>query len=208
MSNHHNLSNFEFVHITKTGGTSIEEWGQKNNILWGFKKHWHFNRKLKTFDFNQKWHAPPQYFIDNPYQNKKTFTCVRNPYTRMISEYYCPWSGSKKLENNDKVEFNEWIQNLLKNGETINGTPQHLYLPVDYVIKFESLQDDFTSLIKKIIPNSDINTLLPHSNKSRETKTKTKFTENDFFDETIIEINKKYADDFTMFNYKIKKIDY
>ena len=36
------------------------------------------NRKLKTFDFNQKWHAPPQYFVDNPYQNKKTFTPLKN----------------------------------------------------------------------------------------------------------------------------------
>ena len=32
----------EFIHITKTGGTVIEDWGYKNNILWSYRKREYF----------------------------------------------------------------------------------------------------------------------------------------------------------------------
>ena len=80
----------EFIHITKTGGTSIENWGIENNIKWGFKNR-NFLNKYKYTNSNKiswrsKWHVPPSFFSNNPYKNKVTFTVVRNPYTRIISE--------------------------------------------------------------------------------------------------------------------------
>ena len=158
------MENLEFIHITKTAGTSIEDWGFKNNILWSYRKK-DFYEKPHYFHFvNTRLHIPPKYFTNDIYRNKKTFTCVRNPYTRLISEYYCPWTGSENKHLQCKKEFNQWIINLITKDNVVSGLPQYLYNPIDYIIKFETLQEDFTKLIHNFNPSLD--TILPHSNKS------------------------------------------
>lgn len=196
------MNNLEFVHITKTAGTSIEDWGFKNNILWSYRKRAYFekfnyaNTMIRT---HCKWHIPPQYFLSNPYDKKILFTVVRNPYTRIISEYYCPWTGSKHQNNQDRDEFNYWIQNLLKNNSVVSALPQYFYLPVNHVLRFESLQNDFTKMIRMY--QKQIDTILPHSNRSNFTQKK--FTLDDLYMETIVMINKKYKRDFETFDYKM-----
>lgn len=200
-----NLQNLEFVHITKTAGTSIEDWGVKNGLYWSYRKRDYFRRQKHTFSNTSvsAWHIPPKYFVVNPYQKKTTFTCVRNPYTRLISEYYCPWSGSKQMQKKCKNEFNQWIQNLIKKKDVVSGIPQSMYMTVDFIIKFESLQKDFTTLIHTF--DSEIDTTLPHSNKSSMIHT-TRFTTKDLYKDTINLINEKYSKDFELFNYKMINI--
>jgi hypothetical protein len=198
------MNNLEYIHITKTGGTSIENWGYNNNILWSSRNIRYFN-KFSHNQLNQKiskWHIPPSFFIKNPY-NKKTFTCVRNPYTRIISEYYCSWSGSKNKNIKNKDEFNEWIQNLISKKNVVSGLPQYLYMPVDYILYFEFLQDDFTKLINNI--DNSMCSLLGFSNRSRVLDIN-KFTIHDLYDETINQINLKYDKDFLLFNYEKIKV--
>lgn len=195
------MNDLEFVHITKTAGTSIEDWGHRNKILWSYRKRKHFE-KYSHHCLNvsvSKWHIPPIYFLDNPYKNKRTFAVVRNPYSRIISEYYCPWTGSKNKHKGDKAEFNEWIIHMINRKNIVSGLPQYLYLPVDYIIRFETLQTDFTNLIQKF--NIDIDTKLPHANKSTESNER--FTLNDMYVKTINQINIKYKKDFEIFNYEM-----
>lgn len=187
----------EFVHITKTGGTSIEEWGEANGIFWGFKKRDYFERQpLKFRIHGMPWHFPRQCFINDPYRNNETFTCVRNPYTRIISEYYCPFTGSNTRNTDTQREFNIWIRRLIVSGHD-HGLPQHLYLPVDYIIKFENLQNDFTKLIKNFYPELD--TTLHKSNVSERKK----YDIDNLDEDTIKLINKYYENDFKVFNYKM-----
>ena len=44
------------------------------------------------------WHVPPKYLTSfhprqNPYVQADLFTVIRNPYSRFVSEFHCPWMG-------------------------------------------------------------------------------------------------------------------
>ena len=76
------MTELKFIHISKCAGTFIEEMGKLNNIKWG-KYHTEYGW----------WH---EIFINKSYRLKRKyhwFTIVRNPYTRILSEYYCEWGG-------------------------------------------------------------------------------------------------------------------
>ena len=198
-------TDIEFIHITKTAGTSIEDWGEAHDIKWSYKNKDYLNMYTrKKYIQSSSWHVPPKYFDVNPYQNKITFTIVRNPYTRVISEFYCPWIGHKTTmylkTSHSKENFNRWIQYFLQT-DRCHGIPQVEYTPVDHVLKFESLQEDFTNFILtygKLNLNIE-DTILPRSN---HTQNKI-FTVNDLTEETVQQINKKYEKDFILFQYKM-----
>ena len=196
------LNNLKFIHITKTGGTSIEYWGKKLGLKWGNNDKEYLN-SLKRCKLEKKssWHVP-ELFYDKKVYDCDTFTIVRNPYTRIISEYYCKWSnGSKTLDTDTKEDFNIYIKNFLKNVQCyqeVSGLPQYLYLPVTHVLKFETLQNDFTELVEKYEKNID--TILPHINKKRECESY--FTINDIDRNNIDLINKIYDIDFRLFGYE------
>ena len=75
-----------FVHIPKTGGTTIEEEAyRKHGILWGRRALQSSNRTHCS-----PWHAPPSL---NPgyYSGRRVFCVVRHPLDRLISEYRWRW---------------------------------------------------------------------------------------------------------------------
>jgi hypothetical protein len=109
----------EFVHITKTGGTAIEEAASRAGIDWGICHYEHVHPACfhpradlgwpRVFALQQPptalpypnftaeyWHTPPHWFRDNPFRGRDTFTVVRNPYDRYISEFYCKHYGYHK----------------------------------------------------------------------------------------------------------------
>ena len=79
-------TNTIFIHIPKTAGTSIEKQALNYNIYWGV---YYFKNKLnKNYYYSSvPWHIPPKYLTNNEYENKILFCVVRNPYTRIVSEY-------------------------------------------------------------------------------------------------------------------------
>jgi hypothetical protein len=138
----------EFVHIPKTGGTVIEAVAAKGGIHWtichflsssevaamsmniiqcperddsGYSK-W---KEVQPFHGIVWWHLPPSYFFKyaeilpaNPYFGSDMFAVVRDPYERLISEYYYQqsWlvSADKRLLTQDVRYFNEWIKTKVK----------------------------------------------------------------------------------------------
>lgn len=116
----------EFVHITKTGGTTIERVGCQNGFKWG-SMHYsayfgcnepdvtNWNEAERDYTNVSPWHTPPKvleklvHISENPFKGSKLFTIVRNPYTRFVSEYHCPYAGYRGDDKMNPRVMNAWI---------------------------------------------------------------------------------------------------
>ena len=152
----------EFIHITKTGGTAVERAAAQVGIPWGVCHYearqdicnhvrpnlaWPQTFSLRTdipyatnFTHAEYWHTPPHWFVDNPYSGKDTFTIVRNPYDRYISEYYCPYFGYYSR----KTPFASNKTNLLLS-KSAGNTNDLRAAASDRVARFQQLANERTA---------------------------------------------------------------
>jgi hypothetical protein len=178
-----------FIHIIKTGGSSIEK------TFRGRRVH-KFAKKYKKQIGSKEWN---NYF---------KFTFVRNPWDKMVSQYFYI---QKCRGGNYDLTFREFIlafeyctesEYILGNGIAVKFNP--IQLPwildddgnclVDYIGRFETLQEDFNIVCDKIgVPRQQ----LPHEN-----KTKHKHYTEYYDDETRSIVARKFAGDLKRFGYK------
>jgi Sulfotransferase family len=113
------------------------------------------------------WHVPAQLFPvvgSNPYQNAELFGVIRDPYDRMVSEFYyiCTlkvipgWRPDQcnRTQLTDPVYMNAWLQEKIQHRETDSGraylidnghfTPQYDFIfgphnvrMLDYVLRMD-----------------------------------------------------------------------
>ena len=174
-----------YIHIPKTGGTTITEILLRVPDTEHIMSHGTLN-ELKNMD---------DYFI---------FTFVRNPYTRLASWYdhikrdtkTQPFSNFiKSIQDLDYLHFPQTY--FIKHGET--PTKQ-----VSFIGKYETFNTDLEFVLNKInvnvneIPHLNKNPMWDvHPNLNSEKLYKFYYTEN-WMSEWVKE---KYKDDFTFFNY-------
>ncbi len=175
------MKELKYIHITKGAGTTLENIALDKKIYWG-RFHteygwWHeiFPNKSSALKNKYDW-----------------FTVVRNPYTRLISEYYCQWEGcfgwnsdfpvkNKIPKKNGKYverkeDFNNFIEFKILNrnkpnthhNNSVGGhfTEQYLYMDSNVeinVLKYENLEEDFDNLMKKYNIELNINNLYYNS---------------------------------------------
>ena len=189
-----------FIHISKCAGTSIEDMGKQDKQKWGrFDKQYGFHHRL----FNK---VPK-----SVRQSKDWFAVVRNPYDRIISEYYCKYGGinNPTLKNppkHNKQGFNEYIRSKINRRSKVGNhyTEQYKYfegVPETkvQVIKMENLNNGLNKLFKKY--NLDIKIPEKKSNVGKRGR----FSVKDFDNETLKLINEVYGKDFKTLKYpKIK----
>ena len=176
---------FIFVHISKTGGSSIERAlnpdikldssprtkNTGNTVL--KEKHWYVDRYQqeykKQFD---------EYF---------KFTIVRNPWDREVSRW--KWRG---LALNENHSFKKHLEHAFVDNysQWICNNDQYL---MDYIGRFENLQQDFNIICDKIgVEHKQ----LPHANKTNHEH----YTEY-YDDETRDIVARRYAKDIEYFGY-------
>jgi hypothetical protein len=186
----------KFINITETEGTSIEMVGHKHNIKWG--------------KYHEEYGYHHSIFSKKPAQLKNKhnwFMVVRDPYTRVLSEYHYLCKIIPGIINYSVEEFNKFIVNWMKaaaRGDKENAsvgrdhfTEQYKYLDPSikiHVLKFENIEEEFNTLMKQYSYNF---TLVKHLNNSEK-----KYTVDDLTDETISIINNIYKKDFDLFGYK------
>lgn len=192
------MKQLKFIHITKCAGMTIENLGKEKKIKWGMfhsKEYGHHHQPFskKPLELKQKY---------------DWFMVVRNPYTRLVSEFYCLWGGYRgKHDRLNEKQFNEFIKKrvLSRNkNDRYHYVEQNKYLDKSskiHVIKFENLEEEFNALMEKYGLDIKMNR---HDNASK--KKKRKFSIESFTPEVIQLINKAYAKDFKKFGYEMIEV--
>lgn len=195
-------SPLKFMHITKTGGTSIEIVGRRLNLSWGM----HHTRAEREYGF---WHGLPETKPAEVMRKYEWFTVVRNPYDRLVSEFWCQWGGAGRPANATVASFNAFLVDAIRTRahrpEGDHYTPQHRYLSllavgagvVLRVLRFERLQQDFARLLKLYrLPQVRLPFANRHASKPLNTSHLT--------EETVDLIRRTYEADFAIFRYSTR----
>ncbi len=173
-----------YVHIPKTGGTSIEKlfgmYNENSHIPDLDKLHGHvpvenskkvnnplslggnYGYYLQHLSINEiKGIIPDHIYID-----KNIFTCIRNPWDRIVSEYIWAYSFLKFDDFINKV-FDVVSNRIMLDTENVHFRPQNEFLnsELNYICRFEEFKNDLGNLIKSLSLNINVDKI-PHEKKS------------------------------------------
>ena len=184
------LDKIYFMHINKTAGKSIEEWFALNNTPIVGAKEDACQDVIRKFD-----------------RKGFYFTVVRNPYSRIVSQYLHWRDNLQRLK--EDVSFRDYILNLDNPSFFVQEEYLHLYqkrfhMPCDYwirrdvfrVFKFEKIHE-----VKNFFMESlGFKDNFPHIN------TTSKVDVMSYFDaDTLKVVNTLMKADFHRFRYEMKK---
>ena len=156
---HNEYDGIGYVHIPKTGGTSIE-------YLLVTDMRSHCNVETSRHAFYSSGYIPDNYY---------TFTCFRNPYERAVS-WYNQLINEQNVNKRFSVIENHSFDYMLKEWFTVELDPElfalaHSFKPSDPQVKWitkdnkvavnsvmflDTIDKDFTEIIKYISGNNNL----------------------------------------------------
>jgi len=181
--------NFIFVHIPKTGGTSIRTW------LWD-ATHDPFSVIFKHFKFIDA----KQVLVEDFFNKAFKFTFVRNTWERIVSEYFFSHELAQASERSTlslTLSFRDFVMNhpIESQLKWINGRDGQS-IP-DFIGRFEHLEADLNTIAAKIGFQPPP---LTHQNKSQHEHYSY------YFDDALVDfVKEKYQDEIRTFGYEFKK---
>ena len=181
--------NFLFVHIPKTGGSSILDTLRKFPGERGRKWRHEFDHMVcgQCIDI----------WGEDVIMDAFKFTIVRNPWDKVVSD--CFYNVKKGLLVGEPLVFEKYVRSIVDNNDRwkmpmIDWLTWEDSVVVDFIGKLENFQEDFNTICDKIgIPRQE----LRHKNKSKHKH----YTEY-YDDETREIVAEKYAKDIKYFGYE------
>lgn len=188
---------YTFIHIPKTGGTSVEEW------LASLGEMHYYSPVIPSFMKCTPQHLTADYLkLLNPIPSDKSFCIVRDPYARAESEYKYRHPNVNHINPPD---FSIW---MLSHLDAYNRNKHHRdnhFLPQAYFVNSEikcfRFEDGFRSIFKDISEYLGIATPgdVNYLNKSEG-------GELTWSNELLDRFNNIYGCDFEAFGYSKKSI--
>ena len=191
----------ELLHIPKTGGSALETVAAVKNVTWGLchfmdkvmhripcpphakralrhpvhkTPYWHLPITWLDWDFQLNASLPLNPSLFNPYSrpNVVMFAVVRDPYSRMVSQWNYKYVNLKALgySRSNAQHMNEFLQRTLQARRNATPAmleyfsyqghfiPQHEYIQCNHIttqqmniiiLRHERLQADFACLMKR-----------------------------------------------------------
>lgn len=177
---------FIFVHIPRTGGSSIE-----TAFRFGMDR---LNGSYTFSAFPEK-HIPPatykaKYFAS--WRNYFKFTIVRNPWDRAVSLY--EWvKMCVNHPRHTKLSFHNWMRSIRFDSNATRPQAYWLDSDINFIGRFENLESDFQHICEQI----DVDVTLPHINRIEHNHYRNYYTI-----ETRDWIAELYKDDIRLFEYE------
>lgn len=184
-----------FIHIPKTGGTSIEKWLEEQGEMSfyipyvpdGFKCS---PQHLRLSDINLLFGEKKQWDY--------IFTIIRNPYDRIESEYFY------RTKRRRGSHFSEWTRRQLLLYRKDNNLLDNHLRPQNHFIESNvevfRLEDGMEQIIKTVAKKIGIKPPkeIPHKNLGKKAKV-------DFSTQALNLFNRIYKEDFEQLGYEMKK---
>jgi hypothetical protein len=195
---------FLFVHIPKTAGNSIQsvlrDYSEDELVALRSEQDGVERFGLRNPRYKLKKHSTLADYRaalgETEFGNLYKFTCVRNPWDRMISLYFTPTQNAAAW---DRKKFRKIIVKALPVSDylRLNERDNDPFGNVDYIMRFENLEDDFRTVCAAL----DISpTILPKYNRSnREHYSK-------YYDDELRElVRARFAAEIKRFGYTFEQ---
>jgi len=191
---------FLFVHVPKTAGNSIQsvlrDYSEDQLVALrkeqdGIERFGLRNPscKIKKHSTLSEYHDA---LGDEQFRNLYKFTCVRNPWDRMVSYYFTP---TQNPEEWNRKKFRGIISKAVSMPDylRLDDGEEDPFDNVNYIMRFESLADDFRAVCKTI--GISPSTLPQYNRSSRDHYSK-------YYDDEIRElVRTRFAAEIERFNY-------
>ena len=193
---------FLFVHIPKTAGNSIQtilrHYSEDEIVALRAEQDGIERFGLRNPNYKIKKHSTLAEYRtalgEARFRDLYKFTCVRNPWDRMVSYYF---GTTSLVEAWDRKEFRRLILRALSVTDYLQLDKADPFGNMDYIIRFENLADHFRVVRATLgIPDAP----LPQYNRSnREHYSK-------YYDEELRElIRKRFTSEIDRFGYAFEE---
>jgi hypothetical protein len=195
---------FLFVHIPKTAGNSIQSAlrGYSEDQLVALRKE---QDGIERFGLRNPNYQIKKHSTLGEYRNALgneqfralyKFTCVRNPWDRMVSYYFTP---TQTPETWDRKKFRKIISEAVSIADylrldNVEGDP---FANLDYIMRFENLTEDFHTVCRTLAISPP--TLPQYNRSSRDHYSK-------YYDDELRElVRTRFAAEIERFGYTFEE---